>query len=196
MRFTVNKLAMLVLGAEIWISDIVSSGSYNHPLIKIKIGYTDCFGEREFYAWFKFQRHIIGSNDGSRSDRPAQYWTDTARCWTTCYCGRMELDDRVARFHIQDSPFSLDTEDKARVALARKVAKTIDTYNLAHVDLAKDCELVRVVRALDKLKIPCDKIYMVDNLARERIDIWSARQRFEFRANAKRIQQDKEDSAA
>jgi hypothetical protein len=60
----------------------------------------------------------------------------------------LALNVLSAHADIVDRPYELGSNNRLRVALARLVARTIETYNLAHVT-HDPCD--QVVRALEQL---------------------------------------------
>lgn len=151
---TVEKIRYSVKSCKVLLSD--SNGDYDHPRINLVLTGKDDLGLRECYVTFEFQRHLIGSQVWCQADRAVLGRMDTKYRWTRCYAGSVELGNKASRFQICDRPFYLEHEDKVRVAVTRKVAKTISTFNLEY---KYDDECERTAAALEVLDLDPEWMY-------------------------------------
>lgn len=143
-KITIDKRRWELIGADIYLTD--GPGAFNRPVVVARFSagtaYTDCS------VGFTFQRHLYSADDpDSRWAKPALGDLDTARPWTECYGGEVALSSS-GKMTVRDVEPKLSAEDRLRVAVTRKIARTIDEYNIARVH---SCEATRVIEAFYKL---------------------------------------------
>ena len=144
---TVDKVTYRASVAKLYVSDYGGNfGEYNHPELSITMAHP----ENEYHnvnVVVKFQRHN-GANEASGV-------LDTARCWSHCYNGSVELRYQ-GQVELIDRSHTPRVEAKVRIAVARKIARVISKHNLY---LTSRCQCLQTLRALDDLRVSVEKTY-------------------------------------
>jgi hypothetical protein len=136
-RVTVDGKRYQALEASAVLDDH-GSGGFNHPSLWLKFGRvesdgsvaSDGYGDRRrVTVQIRYQRDLFRSDD--TYFRPAEGRMDTRLRWSTCYAGRIALDDG-ASVHM-DQEYTLGTEDRLRIKVASLIRATIREYNISAV---------------------------------------------------------------
>jgi len=153
--------------AKLYLADTDATYGYTHPCVVTAWRTQDSFGPAEQRVGFRFQRNLLDENGVHRDSIGGHYadeftdssYMDTCKPWGRCYAGKVELPHDV-EIPIADHPFSLGRAGKLCVAVARKIARVIEEYNIRHVT---HDECAQVVEALQTLDVYVDKQYQTGN---------------------------------
>jgi len=154
-----RKPVTIRLGAHIYVADravqLVLSDSpddFDHPHIRVSFDRPGSdLPTTPIRLAVAFQRHIP-PDPGEEADG----YMDTRRRWSRCYAGAIEFTRDSHSVRVEDRPFRMGVEDRLAIALARKLGRVINEYNLRLVD-SDDC--VQVVLALEKLGFSVRRMY-------------------------------------
>jgi len=158
---SVNKIKCTVNQAAVHLNDYstVYDSKYNHPYIILDASYEDAYGLVEFGIRLHFQRNA--PNTGACSREPAIGWTDTAKCWSTCYAADMKLyEAERLRLEQWGLPYRLDLQNRFRVKIAQRLMAIIDKHNLRYVE--PSCQLKLITKAIEEAGTPLAKLYQAE----------------------------------
>ena len=154
-RLSIDGIKFKLINAKFYYGDNISSGGFNNASMVLRfvdVAIAEPSEWNEICVGIEFQRHLVRGED---YDQAASGWLDTAQTWVKFYGASVSLEDAKSVM-LYDRPFSLGQKDKLRVAVARKIGKTIEKFNLGYK--SRD-EAERTLLAVELLGAGVEKLY-------------------------------------
>jgi hypothetical protein len=130
-----------------------NAGEYDHPSLKLTLSSSDKSLSEDVFVKITAQRHRTKCGEY----HVAEGYMDTTRTWSACYGVRIELGRDSDSVSISPVAGTRTTSDRARIAVAKRIAKEIDRKNLSHVE--RGCEMRQAVAALESIGVYVEKMY-------------------------------------